>query len=290
MMSDHFRTTEAPSEVYYDYVAVRMTRSRLQKGLVAIPRSVLHLFPAGDATINVYLGDADRPQAKKYTHYAGATRESRIGGMVRWFEDEGIRDGDELVIQLLDRKKFLYRLSTRQDFIKAVKRHQRGLELARTEDEARSHVAGLKRWIKSEDTTVALSEYRRLAMQPYAGYRGMVARVIHGARESAPPHLRMLLGEIYGGHCQVCDFTFLKRDGTPYFEIHHLFPTKGHHPKNLVVSCANCHRQFEYARTRLQIGAEDWLVAVSFNSVRRDVNQAVLGAKLRPAVRRVFAE
>jgi len=289
MKSDCSDTNEAPSEINYSYVAVRITQGRLQKGLVALPRSLLHLFPKGDATIQVYFGNADRPQAKKYTYFAGPTKESRIGGMARWFEEKGIKDGDELVIQLLDRDRFVYRLSTQQEFIETVKRYQLGLERAKTEDEARSYITNLKRWVKPEGVTVALSEYHRLATQPLAGHRGIVTHAVHGRRESAPPHLRALLGEIYGGHCQVCDFTFLKRDNSPYFEIHHLFPTRGHHPKNLVVLCANCHRQFEYARVKLHMDGEGWLVTVTFNSVHHDVNQAVLGTEFRPAVKQMLA-
>jgi predicted HNH restriction endonuclease len=109
----------------------------------------------------------------------------------------------------------------------------------------------------------------------------------HGERESAPAYVKALLEEVYGGRCQVCDFTFLKLDKTPYFEIHHLFPTMGHHPKNLVVSCANCHRQFEYAATRLQMDEQAWLTAVTFNAIHHNVFQAVLRARLRPPMRQV---
>ncbi|MCX6844410.1 MAG: HNH endonuclease signature motif containing protein [candidate division WOR-3 bacterium] len=178
-------------------------------------------------------------------------------------------------------------MSARREFIETVKRHQRGLERARTVGEARSYVASLRRWVKPEGGTVALSEYDRLATQSFAGYRGIVSRPAHGERESVPPHLRALLDEVYGGRCQMCDFTFLKQDKTPYYEIHHLFPMRGHHPKNLVVSCANCHRQFEHAATKLQMDEQTWLIAVTFNTIRHSVYQAVLRAQLRPPMKQV---
>ncbi len=287
MESGRLGTVEAPSEVHYSYAAVHITQSRIRKGLIALPRSLLHLFPKNDAVIQVYLGDADRPQPKKYSHFAGTTKESRIGGMARWFEEGGIGDRDELVIQLLDRERLIYRVSARREFIETVKRHQRGLERARTVAEARSHVSSLRRWVKPERGTVALSEFDRLAMQSSAGQRGLVSRPAHGTRESVPPPLRALLEEVYGGHCQVCDFTFLKQDKTPYFETHHLFAARGHHPKNVVVSCANCHRQFEYAATELQMDEQTWLTAVTFNTIRHSVFQAVLRAQLRPPIRQV---
>jgi len=281
-------TTEAPSEIHHSYAAIRVTHSRLQKGLIALPRSLLDLFPKKDATIQVYLGDADHPQPKKYTHFSGTTKESRINGMSRWFDKECVGDGDELVVQLVDRERLSYRVSKRQEFVDTVKRHQRGLERARTVAMARSHLDNLRRRINPRGMTVPLNEYHRLAAQSTSDNRGVVPRVAHGERESTPPHLRMLLGEIYSGRCQVCRFSFLKRDGTPYFEVHHLFPTKGHHPKNLVASCANCHRQFEYATTKLQMDEQAWLIAVTFNSIRHSVYQALIDTRLAPPLKRVY--
>jgi len=287
MESDSHRVIEAPSEINHSYASIRVTRSRLQKGLIALPQSLLHLFPKTNAMVQVLLDDSDSPQPKKYSHVAGTTKESRIGGMARWFEERGVRDGEELVIQLIDRERLLYRVSTHREFVATVKRHQRGLERATTVATARSHLDSLRRWINPVGMAVPLGEYHRLAERSFAEYRGMAHRVGRGERESTPPHLKALLGDIYGGRCQVCEFTFLKRDGSPYFEIHHLFPTKGHHPKNLVTSCANCHRQFEYATTGLHLDKQAWLVAVTFNSVRHVVYQALLDVRLAPPVKRV---
>jgi 5-methylcytosine-specific restriction endonuclease McrA len=54
--------------------------------------------------------------------------------------------------------------------------------------------------------------------------------------------------------CQLCgELGFIKRDGTRYCEVHHLFhlstnpPSKCLAPKYLVVLCATCHRRMHYA-------------------------------------------
>ena len=80
--------------------------------------------------------------------------------------------------------------------------------------------------------------------------RQYIEKYSNRARESIPNNLRFLLGTIYEGNCQICNFVFLKKDKQPYFEIHHINPLWGNNPKNLVVVCANCHRQFEFANVQ----------------------------------------
>lgn len=59
------------------------------------------------------------------------------------------------------------------------------------------------------------------------------------------------LKALYEGRCQICGYTFLKRDGTNYAEVHHLEAlSEGgwEDPKNMLVVCANHHRQLHYAK------------------------------------------
>jgi hypothetical protein len=51
--------------------------------------------------------------------------------------------------------------------------------------------------------------------------------------------------------CQICDFTFKKKNGENYNEVHHIVPlsNKGKDAEiNTLVLCANCHRQLHYAK------------------------------------------
>ena len=64
------------------------------------------------------------------------------------------------------------------------------------------------------------------------------------SRESVPASLRAILARLYKGQCQISGFSFLKRDGEPYFEVHHIDPLLGHHAKNVLVVCPNVHAQF----------------------------------------------
>ena len=76
-------------------------------------------------------------------------------------------------------------------------------------------------------------------------------------------------------------------DRKPYFEIHHVDPLKGHHPKNLVVVCGNCHNQFEYAEVK-QVFDDEWLIRVSFNKRTHSVKQAVLSAEIEGFFKELF--
>ncbi len=46
------------SEINYDYQTIEISQSRVNKGLIALPRSLVGWFPDYNTTIRVYLGDS----------------------------------------------------------------------------------------------------------------------------------------------------------------------------------------------------------------------------------------
>jgi len=57
------------------------------------------------------------------------------------------------------------------------------------------------------------------------------------------------LKKIYNSECQICGFTFKKKNGKNYAEAHHIIALGvdgDDDAENLVVVCANCHRQLHY--------------------------------------------
>lgn len=80
------------------------------------------------------------------------------------------------------------------------------------------------------------------------------------------------LKALYDGRCQICEFTFPKRDGTNYAEVHHLESlSEGgwEDPRNMLVVCANCHRQLHYGRVK-RIGWENDRLMLEINGkIRR---------------------
>ena len=276
MRSKLSKIMKTRSKINYNYQTIKISQSRIDRGLVALPRSLAGWFPDHNTTIQVYFGDLSTPEDKNYTSYTGSTNESRIGGIADWFNRKNIRDGDEIVIQLIDREAHIYRLITENDFIIKTKKLQDGFDNSQDENEALEGVIQLANWTELDNSKVALNEYRRLVNAMPVKKREYVSRQPNRTREQTPYNLRVLLGEIYQGHCQVCDFTFLKKNDKPYFEIHHINPVEGHQPQNLMVVCANCHRQFEFTNVDHTFNDAGWLIRVNFNQSSYDINQILL--------------
>lgn len=56
---------------------------------------------------------------------------------------------------------------------------------------------------------------------------------------------------LYQGECQICNFTFEKENGENYSEAHHIVPLGeqgSEEIKNIIILCANCHKQIHYDR------------------------------------------
>lgn len=267
------------SPINYNYATIKITQSRLDKGLIAIPMSLARWFPAQNTRIQILLDDATAPEIKQYSSYKSRTRECRIGGMAEWFRNNKIKDGDEIVIQLVDKERFVYRLIPESRYILKTHEIQNNLDSSESEISAKEEIEKLSRWAGIVQGKVVINEYIRLINTIPITERRYVSRHSKQAKEITPYNLRVLLGDIYQGHCQVCDFRFFKKDNGPYFEIHHINPLLSNNPKNLLVVCANCHNQFEYANVENGFSQDNWLVKVKFNDKIFQVNQIILTAK-----------
>lgn len=267
---------KSKSEINYSYATIKMTQSRIDKGLIAIPASLEKLFPDHTDTIHVYLDDSHILRTPKYTPRTSSTRECRIYTMKEWFGKNRIKDGDEIVIQVINRNNGIYRLTSEKKFIEKTQSLQNNFDKSETEDAASEKIITLAKWTNLDRYKIIMNEYNRLVNTMPVNERQSIRKQSNRAREKVPANMKTLLEGIYKGHCQVCDFWFLKRDNRPYFEIHHLDPAKDHHPKNLVVVCGNCHNQFEYANIGKEFNELDWLIKVSFNDKMYPVKQAIL--------------
>lgn len=167
---------------------------------------------------------------------------------------------------------------------------QDGFDKSESEQEASGKVNTLGQCVQLDRQKVMMSEFNRLIDIMPLESREYAKRRLSRARERVPANLRILLEGIYKGHCQLCDFWFLKRSSKPYFETHHLNPFHGHHPKNVVVVCGNCHNQFEHANVHQDFDTDGWLIMVSFNDRAYSVNQTALNVKPERAFKDVFVE
>lgn len=260
------------SKIPYNYKTIKVTQSRLNKGLLAIPVSLIDYFPKDERNVYVTFGNKEEVNIKKFTPYSSSSRECRIGGMKTFYERFHVSDGDELVVQFIDKGK--YRILTETQFESFVLGTENQLDEAKNEYEADSKITQISKFTNLSFDKVVLNEFFRLSKNEIKERKYSKTNFTQ-TKESVPPFMRRILGNIYQGKCQITGFGFLKRDGTPYFELHHINPDLGHHPKNLLVVCPNVHAQFTYANLSQHFDEEGWLRNVKFNNEKHLVNQKI---------------
>lgn len=275
MKSRELNILKTDSKLNYDYQTIKITQSRIQKGLLAIPKAFSPFLPDSNRNIKVFLDDEKKYVIKTFSSAFSSTNENRIGGLKNWFEKNDIKVGDEILLQLVDPKQLVYRLTTEKRFIEKTHRLQNLFDNSIEDDIAESNINQLSNWLVIDKKEVFEREFLRLTnlKQKIKRRRRKLNTTL--VKETAPANIRLIYEVVYNGLCQVCSFTFLKKNNRPYYEIHHLNPSYGHHPKNLVLVCANCHRQFEYANVETQFNDDGWLYEVKFNDVQFHINQAI---------------
>ena len=89
------------SKIPFNYKTIKVTQSRINKGLLAIPVSLIEYFPENKNKVNIAFGDSLKASPKNFTPYHSSSKECRIGGMDKFYDKFQIKNGDELVIQFL---------------------------------------------------------------------------------------------------------------------------------------------------------------------------------------------
>ncbi len=125
---------------------------------------------------------------------------------------------------------------------------------------------------KSKDEVVR-SEFIRLSNEK--DWVRKTHKVTSNRKTEVPPFIRKILLEVYKGHCQISNYTFITDKGIPYFEVHHINRKKGHHLKNILVVSPNVHAQFTHTNVTHYFDTEDWLRKVKFNEEEFSVRQAI---------------
>ncbi|PKL48888.1 MAG: hypothetical protein CVV39_03730 [Planctomycetes bacterium HGW-Planctomycetes-1] len=74
---------EVKNELGFNYVTVKVAKSRIDKGLLAIPVLLLDRFPQKQKKISIFFDDRAIPILKNFTPYKSSSRECRIGGLSR---------------------------------------------------------------------------------------------------------------------------------------------------------------------------------------------------------------
>lgn len=204
-------------------------------------------------------------------------KENRIFGLRQWFLKRGVREGDVISIALENPSQTIYRISLDR-FVRERQEQQsiQALQTAKTDIEAEKQLVALSRLRKKRPRHVAQEELLRIAEASSVQPRPTVLPLVGERRQIAPSGIRVLLRELHDGRCQLCSFTFEKKNGEPYFEVHHLDPRVGHHPRNLLVVCPNCHAQLEHAAVSDLRWVDGWLIGVTLNRKHVSVRQPLV--------------
>lgn len=266
------------SAIDYDYVTIGLTKSRINKGLLAIPVSITENFPKKKTKVHVFFDDSDFPIERNFTPYESSSRECRIGGMREFYEKNNMKGGDEIVIQILGENR--YRILSEHKFKLLVNMYQNEFDDSENEQRAEEKIKSLAIITNTDKKTVIGSEFLRLSRKAIEPRKYREQRSGRD-KETVSHSVRQLLGEVYECKCQLTDFTFLMKNVKPYFEIHHIRPDSGHHLKNLLVVSPNVHAQFEYANVEEHYDEEDWLRKVKFNEKKFTVKQFIDKIKMK---------
>jgi hypothetical protein len=262
------------SEVGYSYVTIKVTRSRINKGLLAIPVSLLDRFPKEKRKIAIFFDDEERASIKSFVPYNSSSQECRINGLASWFVKNKIQNQDEIVIQFLDENEGVYRLIKEIKFIEQIKALEDDILRIKKDEDLEKCFEDLALKVNQSKKEVAIVEFLRLnneVMKKRAYKKSNTSLV----RENVPVSLRKILELIYQGKCQVSNFTFIQRNGKPYFEIHHIKHDYGNHFRNLLVVSPNIHAMFTHANYAEYFDNDGWLRKVKFNDKEFNVYQAV---------------
>lgn len=260
------------SKIPFNYKTIKVTQSRLNKGLLAIPASLVDYFPKQQGEIYIAVGMSDKVNTRTFTPYTSSSRECRIGGMRGFYEKYNLKDGDEIVMQILDTDK--YRILTEGQFESLVKGIEKEFDMSKSEDDASSRLVEISKIANTTPKETLWGEYSRL-INKEVKERMQKTIKLRKVKESIPPSVRKLLTEIYEGRCQISDFSFLMKNGKPYFEIHHIKPELGNHLKNILVISPNVHAQFTHAFVEEKFDKDGWLRRVKFNDKNYVVNHII---------------
>jgi len=259
------------TEVPLSYITIKTTKSRIDKGLLAIPVSLIDLFPKSSSKIYI-INDQGTEEAKNFTSYNSSSGECRIGGLKAFYQQYQVKDGNEIVIIKADEGR--YKIIPEDIFKSKMLGSMIKIENAENEEQIEIELKSICSLAVTNKKDLLLNEFVRLAGLKIEDRR-IKSPKSSSSKEQVPPILRKILLNLYEGKCQLTQFTFLMRNQNPYFEIHHINPLLGNHVKNLLVVCPNIHAQFTFSNVEHFYDEENWLRKVAFNHQEFGVFQKI---------------
>ena len=269
MLKENVKITA--SDMPFNYTTIKLTQSRINKGLLAIPVSLLNLFPKEKCKIFITLQNGVSKEVN-FTPYESSSGECRIGGLSEFYKHFNIQGNDELVLIKTDDKKF--KLLSEKFFKETILQNLQELENSQNEADFDENLNKVKNIAKISKDELIQNEFVRLSKTQMQARR-KIKTSTNFKNELVPTSMRLMLANLYKGKCQVSNFGFLMKNNKPYFEIHHINPNAGNHFKNLLVVSANTHAQFTYAHLWQKFDENGWLREVAFNGEKFKVFQII---------------
>src|SRR4029077_12829050 len=90
---------------------IRASASRLDKGLLAVPRKFKDWFPGEKSQIKVVFDDEETTKALTFHPYDPTVKETRIFGLRHWFSKRDVRERDLISITVEDLERRVYRIA-----------------------------------------------------------------------------------------------------------------------------------------------------------------------------------
>ncbi|MGI9461414.1 MAG: HNH endonuclease [Alphaproteobacteria bacterium] len=258
------------TNIPFNYITIKITQSRIAKGLLAIPVSLIDKFPKKNRIITVF--ENDKAVEKPYTSYNSSSKECRIGGMQNFYKKYKIQNGDELVIIILSNNN--YKIIPEKIFKKEFQTLENKIDNTIEDHKIDLLFKDLSKLTNQNQSAVMQNEFIRLATNDFENRKIIKNKNIFH-KDSVPPAIRNILLTLYQGKCQLSNFTFMMKNDKPYFELHHINPKLGHHVKNLLVVSPNIHAQFTHANFQQIFDNDGWLRKVIFDYQQYNVFQAI---------------
>lgn len=198
---------EEKSQIVGNYQTIKITKSRIDKGLMAIPVTLLDRFPTEKTSITIFLDNETTPYIKSFVPYNSTSKECRIGGLSKWFAKNQFKDKDEIVIDFIDEKTGIYRLRKESIFLEEITQTEKDLIKENNILELDKKVKTLVNKTKISEQDFFIYQYHKIKDIPIKkrAYKNIN---ISKKKENVPPIMRKILESIYGGHCQISDFLF----------------------------------------------------------------------------------
>ena len=250
------------SDINLNYETLKVTKSRLNKGLLSIPVSLIDNFPSKKRKIQVFFDNNKLPEFKNFTPYTSSSKECIIGGMKNWYIKNKVMPNDEITLITIDKELGIYRLVKEFDFkihiSKLSKQLFATLEIEDDENNIENVLDELKHISNRSEKDILIGQY--LNIKNLSIKKRKYEQVnIKKRKERVPSLIRKILGAVYEGKCQLTQFSFIQKNGKPYFEVHHIDENRGNDWKNLLVVSPNIHAQFTYGRYENYYDKEGWL-------------------------------